>query len=258
MSLSRAAARIAARYALLDATLAEGRVFDSAISPLDVTVDVHRKPLAIVMTDDDDLPVEGRDITHGGRECEMVIVIAVTGTTEAEEGGLALTLMPSDEGLDLALDLLEHQVLTTLQHAVSPWANAFRAMTPRFDMVSSRRGGGDEGVKFAARQIILTCDLIDVPDPGVPIIDGSAWDTFLAVAEAEADTAETAAFMRSIIEGDPLNDWERARRALGLDNRGGLGFGPEIIDDSDHYTLDRVDVRVDYGEGGSFPVEPEE
>lgn len=254
MSLSRAAARIAARYALLGETLAEDRVYDSAISPLDVTVEQDRKPLAIVMTDDDGLEIEGRDMTHGERKCELVIVIAVTGAMEVDSDGVAVSLMASDAGLDLALDILEHQVLRVLQEGVSPWAGAFRAMSPRTEMLQSRRGGGDDGIKFAARQIVVSCDLIDVPDAGAPVVPGSSWDTFLTVAGAEPATQETANLMRSLIEGQPLDEWERARRALGVSDETSIGLGPVIIADSDEFVLDGLDIR---GNGSTATVEPE-
>ena len=65
MSLSRLAMRIAAARALKDATLAEARVFDSAIDPIDQTIAETRAPVLIVTTDDHEVETAGRDLTHG-------------------------------------------------------------------------------------------------------------------------------------------------------------------------------------------------
>ena len=83
MSLARLAMRIAAARALRGSTLAEGRVYDSAILPIDETIAAERQPILIVTTDDHELEVTGRDLFHGNVSCDLVIEAAIARNTSA-------------------------------------------------------------------------------------------------------------------------------------------------------------------------------
>ena len=82
MSLARLAMRIAAARALRGATLAETRVYDSAIAPIDQTIAEERQPILIVITDDHEMEVTGRDLFHGSVSCDLVIEAAIAARVE--------------------------------------------------------------------------------------------------------------------------------------------------------------------------------
>lgn len=252
MSLSRTAARMSAVRALRGATLANSLVFDSAIDPIDAALREHRAPIIIVMTDDDEIEPTGQDIQHGEQGCDLVIEIAVAGRATAEaddgEGGsITLEIPQTDAGMDLTLDILEFQVTQVLKSAVSPWARAFRAIAARATKRLSRRGVSADGTKFAARQIVLTLDLIDTPTGGAEIIAGSAWDVVLSVMDGDTETAGVADLLRAMIEGAPLADWRRAAGALGVSKEAifGIGLGQSLDPDQDPATLDEVVATED-------------
>jgi len=232
MSLARLAMRIAAARALRGATLAENRVFDSAIAPIDQTIAEERQPILIVTTDDHEMEVTGRDLFHGEISCELVIEAAIAARVELPAGDDAeamIAIPHTDEGMELALDLMEHQVMGALTRERSDWSRVWMKLVPRISRRLSRRGASvEKGVRFAARQIVLTCDLIEAPGDGASIAVGTAWADLLAVMESDADLAPIAQMLRSEIEGAPLADWRRAANMLGihLTTADAIGLGP--------------------------------
>ena len=89
MSLARLAMRIAAARALRGATLADARVYDSAIAPIDQTIAEERQPILIVTTDDHEMGVTGRDLFQGHIACDLVVEAAIAArvaSTSPETG----------------------------------------------------------------------------------------------------------------------------------------------------------------------------
>ena len=166
MSLSRLAMRVAAARALKGATLAEARVFDSAVDPIDQTIAETRQPILIVTTDDHEVEVTGRDLGHGNISCDLVIEAAIASrvelnTPDGDGGEVTIAIPHTDEGMELALDVMEHQVMAALTRERSDWSRVWMKLVPRVSRRLSRRGASvEKGVRFAARQIVLTCDLI--------------------------------------------------------------------------------------------------
>lgn len=232
MSLARLAMRIAAARALRGSTLAETRVFDSAIVPIDQTIAQERQPILIVTTDDHEMEVTGRDLFHGNVSCDLVIEAAIAARVEVsamDDGETMIAIPHTDEGMELALDIMEHQIMTALTRERSDWSRVWMKLVPRISRRLSRRGASvEKGVRFAARQIILTCDLIEAPSDGAEIGIGAAWADLLGVMASDADLAPIAAMLRSEIEGDPLADWRRAANMLGihLETADAIGLGP--------------------------------
>lgn len=251
MSLGRLGLRLATCRALRHATLAKGRVFDSAIDPLNLTVEEDRQPILIVTTDDHETDeIKGRDLIGAQTACDLVIECAigspvtVTGP-EGESGGVTLEIPHTDEGLEIALDLMEHQVIAALMRGATEWSDVWMRMVPRIARRLSRRGASaEDGVRFAARQMVLTCDLIEAPAPGVPIDPKSSWGALLAVMEEDADLASYVPVLRGEIEGAPLADWRRAAIMLGVsrDTANELGIGPILDLDDDPEQLDEAMV----------------
>jgi len=189
MSLARLAMRIAAARALRGATLAEARVYDSAIAPIDQTIAEERQPILIVITDDHEMEVTGRDLFHGNVACDLVIEAAIAARVEVGGDGepeSVITIPHTDEGMELALDLMEHQVMAALIRERTPWSRVWMKLVPRLSRRLSRRGASvEKGVRFAARQIVLTCDLIEAPTDGAAVAEGTAWADLLGVMEGD-------------------------------------------------------------------------
>ena len=255
MSLGRLAMRIAAARALRNATLAEGRVYDSAIAPIDQTIAEERQPILIVTTDDHEMEVTGRDLFHGPVSCDLVIEAAIAARVEVPGDGepeSVITIPHTDEGMELALDLMEHQVMAALIRERTPWSRVWMKLVPRLSRRLSRRGASvEKGVRFAARQIVLTCDLIEAPTDGAVVAEGTAWADLLSVMEQDTDLAPIARMLRAEIEGTPLADWRRAANMLGihLETADAIGLGPVLDLAQDPQPTVEVDVT-----GGPDPV----
>jgi len=242
MSLSRLAMRIAAARALKGATLAEARVFDSAIDPIDQTIAETRAPVLIVTTDDHEIETVGRDLMHGTTRCELVIEAAIASRVEVS-GDVSLSIPHTDEGMEIVLDLIEHQVMAALTWERTDWSRVWMKLVPRVHKRSSRRGASVEhGVRFAARQIVLSCDLIEAPTDGTSIIPGSTWEDVLTVMTEDEALSPIADLLRATIEGQPLDGWRRAANALGmhLATADAIGLGPILDLAEDPETLEEI------------------
>jgi hypothetical protein len=233
MSLTRLAMRLAAARALRDKTLAGARVFDSAVDPIDQTIAAQRQPLLVLTTDEHALEVSGRDLGSGTHRCDLVIELAIASRVEvpAEDGQggqITIAIPHTDEGMELTLDLMEHQVVSALTRDDGAWSGAWMMLVPRITRQVSRRGASAEnGVRFAARQLTLSCDLIDTPAPGAALPAAGAWSKVLTLMEADAAMAGIASLIRAEIEGTLVPEWRRAAHALGvpLEVSDGLGLG---------------------------------
>jgi len=248
MSFARLAMRIAAARALLGSTLAETRVYDSAIAPIDQTIAEERQPILIVTTDDHALDVTGRDLFQGSVSCDLVIEVAIAARVEVAGGESVITIPHTDEGMELALDLMEHQVMAALTRERSAWSRVWMKLVPRISRRLSRRGASvEKGVRFAARQIVLTCDLIEAPTDGAAVAEGTTWADVLSVMEDDADLEPIARMLRSEIEGTPLADWRRAANMLGihLETANAIGLGPVLDLSEDPQILEEVEVTAE-------------
>ena len=245
MSLARLAMRIAAARALRGATLAEARVHDSAIAPIDQTIAEERQPILIVTTDDHEMEVTGRDLFHGDVSCDLVIEAAIAARVEVVGEESVITIPHTDEGMELALDLMEHQVMAALTRERSDWSRVWMKLVPRISRRLSRRGASvEKGVRFAARQIVLTCDLIEAPTDGAAISAGTAWADLLGVMGEGTALAPLARMPRSEIEGQPLADWRRAANMLGihLEAADAIGLGPVLDFSGDPEVLEEAEI----------------
>ena len=245
MSLSRLAMRIAAARAIKGATLAGDRVFDSAVDPINEKVAGQATPIVTVTTDDEETPIEGRDLWSGERDCQLVIEAAIA-TRVVVEGTVSLTIPETDEGMELSLDLIEHQVIAALTRERTDWSRVWMKFVPRITRRLSRRGASAEnGVRFAARQLVLTCDLIDTPTDGAPIADGTAWADFLTVVAADEALQPIGAMLREVIEGQAVVDWQRMANLLGITREAAtaIGIGPGV--DGADAAAPVVEVNVD-------------
>jgi len=253
MSLTRLVMRLACVQALKGQTLAGTRVFDSAVAPLDLVVEEHRQPLIVVTTDEHEADITGRDLLRGAQTCDLVIEIAIAATASmpsSNEPGEAITIeIPhTDEGMELTLDMLEHQCVAALIRDNTPWATIWMNLVPRVTRRLSRRGASsDHGLRFAARQIVLTCDLVDTPARTADLSDSSAWGLALAAMDADANLARIANMLRAEIDGGGLADWQIIAQSLGLTDVGvrNIGLEPALDENGDPVQLDVVLIDED-------------
>lgn len=250
MSLSRLAMRIAAARAVKGATLAEDRVFDSAIDPIDMTIAENRSPILTVMTDEHEAIPTGRDLFHTDNSCDLILEAAIAARVEIE-GEVSITIPHTDEGMELVLDMMEHQVVAALTRERSPWSRVWMKLVPRVKRRLSRRGASAEnGVRFAARQIVLTCDLIEAPTDGAAIEEGSVWEDVLTVMANDTDLEPISDLLRATIEGEPVAEWKRAANMLGIHmvTANALGIGPILDEDNDPAPMAEIIVTGNINE----------
>lgn len=220
-SLVSLALRIAAVRLLTGATLAEGRVFDSAIAPLDEMIDRDPAPLIVVSTEDERAEIAGRSLIGSNSTVDLVFdVVIASHVTRAivigdgEEAQQLDTVIPAtDGGLEMSLAIMGRQIIRAMTYKAphaEGWSEVFKALVPSIKAISSKRGAGaTNGMKFSARQITVTVEPVMEPDFGRDPEDGSAFDLFLKAMEADPELADKAAVIRAEIIGEPLPAYRR-------------------------------------------------
>lgn len=238
MSLVALAARIVTVKLLTGATLAAGRVYDSALDAIDQRIAAEKVPVLIVFTDDDTRTVEGRDLTNASRQLELVIEAAVASKVTIElpvEGGETeevetVEIPHTDAGLEIILDMMGRQIMRAFMVDQGPWARLWRRIVLQPGKITVKRGAGsDKGVRFAARQMVITTETLSEPAFGREAEPGF-WQDFLAALEGDADQAlqPLAAAIRMEIEQPTLVGWRQAMADLGTnaETAGIIGLGP--------------------------------
>jgi hypothetical protein len=116
MSIIRMLTRLTAVAALRGNTWADDRVFDSDNTPLaQVLTTGTAKPYIVVYTDADNrLEFSGMELYGTRRELNLVLEIGVASKVEGETGGTQIQTPRTDEGMELALDMVENQALAAL------------------------------------------------------------------------------------------------------------------------------------------------
>jgi hypothetical protein len=214
--------RVAAARALKGRTLAGPRVFDSAVDPIDQTIAEQRQPLIVLTTDEHEVETTGRDLGSGNHQCDLVIEVAIAARVEVpasdgQGGQITIAIPHTDEGMELTLDLMEHQVVAALTRDDNEWSRIWMMLVPRVQRRLSRRGASAEnGVRFAARQLVLTCDLVDTPPIGAAPEAGTAWGDVLVAMDADPALAPIAGMLRAEIEAEAVPEWEQAAQILGI------------------------------------------
>ncbi|MDF3606557.1 hypothetical protein PE067_10635 [Paracoccus sp. DMF-8] len=177
MSITRALLRMVTVEALRGHRPAGTMVEDSSLTALDHRVTTDSAPVIVVYTDDRAGQPTGRgDALEEGTQ-ELVIEISAAGLVAMPDGDGETVVTPeTDAGLELTLDLIEAQVIRRLTASHDEFPALWKAFVPRIVAVSSRRGASeDQTTRYAARQLVLTCELLIDPPPGAPLEDGTAW-----------------------------------------------------------------------------------
>lgn len=202
----------------------------------------------MLTTDEHEADVTGRDLAGDAQRCDLVIELAIAARVEVpardgQGGQITIAIPHTDEGMELTLDMMEHQVTRALTCDDNAWSRAWMKLVPRVTRRLSRRGASSEnGVRFAARQLVLTCDLVDTPAAGADIPPGTAWGEVLVLMEVDQTLAPIAAMLREQIEGNDVPDWARTAQMLGvpLEVMDQLGVLPTLDDQGVPMALDSV------------------
>lgn len=234
MGLVALALRIATVKTLMNATLAADRVYDSAVDPIDQRISEEAAPVLVIFTEDNQRTVTGRDLRNATHALELVIEAAVASQVmiEAKEGEptfAAVEIPHTDAGLEISLDLIDRQIMRALMVDDGLWPTLWRRIALATPKIITRRGAGaDKGVRFAARQHVITVEALS--EPGFGAIAEEFWHDFLAALEADDDPnlPPIAAAVRREIEVPTLVDWRRAIADLGasISTAGAIGIGP--------------------------------
>lgn len=250
MSLVAYAIRTCLWRALLGRTLAGDRVHDSAVTELSELLDSDPRPFIIVSTDDDEGEVSGNDyLTIGERKLDVVIEIAV-GSIEnvgtAAEPNYAIRLASSDDGFETTVDFLGRQVLRVLQAGEGVFADLFRAFTPGRKRIMRRRGAGTNP-RFAARQIVLTCDPLHEPAFGEA--PEAEWADLVAAMRADPVLTIQADLLAAEIVGDALPEWEQLRARLGVTRAGlrAVGLGGYLPGEAPA-VFEQAEIAMEHGD----------
>lgn len=239
-AIARTALRIAAYEAIMGRTLARDRVHDSAIDGLDTKIDKKRTPFITITTDDDVREGKGRDTWSMPRKIDLVIEVAVFSTVKVEDDdvtpGATTTIIPqTDFGLEWTLDIIESQIERALFSQDTAWGALFFDLVLNVSEWKSRRGASaEEGLRFAARQINITLDVVEAPKPGAAIIDGP-YQAVLAAMEAQPNRAELGALLRAVLEGTDKPEWERMAEAIAISRKAAetIGIAPVDLTETD-------------------------
>lgn len=247
MSLTSLAIRACTFMALYRQTIAEDRVFESELAPIDELAKDEPKPFITISVDEatGDLERNGKSLLETVDNLTLVIELSIAGPVEVEgrdgEVTTVVTTPDSETALEWALDLLSFQIVRRL--GLDPvWGELWKGFFLKLRSVNRVRGGMAEKARFAARQIAISLQPIDDPDPtslsspdlpwpkflaalrAIPVAPDPAADPNLAGYPALADALEAA------ISADGYEPWEMVAARLGVNRETAstLGIGPMI------------------------------
>lgn len=183
MSLTVTALRVCLTRALRGRTLAGGRVLDSEMAALAAA---KQGPAIVVYSDDLELQEDATLLSNRG-DLSMAIGVMVTSLTETEEpGAYAVTIPPTDAGLELVVDLICRQILSALADPDNIWAERFKRMALSWRVTALRRGSNArEGLRLAGREIALVVRPVADPAPGAELT--AAWASLIQALDEETD-----------------------------------------------------------------------
>jgi hypothetical protein len=245
MSLARMALRISTVIALRDATMAQERVRDSALSQLDAEAVDDLAPVITVST-------EATERKRGAQmqQTSLVLELALTAKPRPDEetDEIVIGFAETDADLDLMLDLFERETLDALARPDSAAADLFRTLcggeavnSPGSDY-SSIRGVGAAGQRLAARQILLTADTLLDPVRGEPC----DWlERFLDLIEDDGEYGAVHGMLSAFLAGSGPGAAFREQARMFLDAAGAkaLGLSPLAADEAGApVTLTRIAV----------------
>ena len=223
MSIVRMLTRMCAVAALRGATWADDRVFDSDNTPLSqaLTLNAEAKPYIVVFTDADNRTgIDGTDLYGSTRELSLVLEIGVASKIKGETGDAMLNIPQTDEGMELALDMVEEQALAVLVATPQgPWSELLKGFVMNVVRISGQRGASaDRDRRWAARQLAIICDVVSDIPPGVPMPADHPIRRFSVVAKQypEAHMEHAGEICEALASRGAAPVWEQMQATLGV------------------------------------------
>jgi hypothetical protein len=229
--------RLCTIAALRDRTWAENRIFDSENAPLDQSIKREPTPYIVIYTDDDDREeIEGFDYLGANRDLAVILEFGLACALTPTEGGPDIRIPATDGSFEMALDMIERQIIHALLHdPFSPWGELWRRLAMKLTTKSSsKRGGSAEGgARWAARQLVLHVDPVADPPAGVVLPDDHPIKAFVAAARCSdiISLHGAADLVEASLATTATSSWRQAQAWLGLTEAAarGLGLGPPVI-----------------------------
>lgn len=213
MSVVRLASRLVIVMALRGRTLAGPTVADSEITPFDKKAVESVSPFVSVYSDDQVRNARGIDPARPVDRLTVTIEIGVSAKAQTDTGDEVEGLPVTDAGMELTLDAIERQILTILADDTNPWSGIWMRLYRGDPEIKSTRGAGDDGVRFAGRQIKITVEPLKEPPSGVAAT--GVWAELLALVDSAPGRERTARTLHELIEAPaPADDWFALRRDL--------------------------------------------
>jgi hypothetical protein len=235
MSVVRMLTRLCSVAALRGHTWAGDRVFDSDNTPLQQALKLNdaAKPYIVVYTDSDNRPAPvAHDVYVSRRELAIVLEIGVASKVTGDTGTERLNIPLTDEGMEIALDMVEEQAIAALfGDPQSDWTELLKHFVLTVDRVSGQRGASaDRDHRWAARQLSFVCDIVSDLPIGVPIPFDHPIRRFVDVAKAhpEAQMEHAAEICRALASRGAAPEWEQVQALLGVRRYGlrAIGLAP--------------------------------
>ena len=235
MSLLRAIIRATAVAALREQTWAQERVADSSMTPIAQAVyGGPAKPYIVVYTDRDDIsPVVAKAEMYNGqtRLLQLTLEIGVASAVRDPSGKLNMQIAATDEGMELACDITSHQALAALiGNPQSQWGDLFKQMARKVHRVLQVRGGQSaQGVKYAARRIVLVMSTIFDAEPGVVLADNHPINKFISMSHGNPylKVQDIANIIQPLLTTVNAPSWRVAQGFLGLDAEAAKMLNPD-------------------------------
>jgi hypothetical protein len=209
LSLSTLALRLCTVMALTGRTDAGARVADSQIRALDDAVEGGVAVAVYV----DEMSATGGLADFGAGEGSAQLSLEILATTRGDKDALGVPF--TDGGLELALDLVEHQVRRALLDETNLWARLWGQLVVKSGTYKFERGANKaNGVRLAGREITITLGLMADPPIGGDL--PAFWTDFLAALESAPDFAEVFDTISATVRGEDLPTWRQAQAAQAL------------------------------------------
>lgn len=239
MSLLRPVIRACAVAALRDNTWADNRVYDSDMTPLaEAIYGQTAKPYIVVYTDTDDRKAisgaaYGTEMYNG--DARMLSIVIEIGVANAVKGttpdSLVLQFAATDQGMELAVDVIETQVIAALfGDPHSKWGDIFKRMVFKIFQHPSRRGGqAQHGIRFAARRTSFIVSTIDDIPLGIVLPEGHPVLDFINLAKSDHNVGivDVANIIEGLLSDTAAPTWRQAQSYLGLNKQAVLDLVPE-------------------------------
>jgi hypothetical protein len=221
MSLVAFAIRVTTVRALQAALPASIDVVDSPQEPVTAMIGPEPHPMVAIYSGSTETKLDGRNLLGGESKVALAIQFLLPEAFDFTVApSVVIRIDTRRQGAETALDVLWRMAALALDgKTAEPWAALWRefvVLTPRVSNASYLIER--EGVRITAREVVITCDPIHEPTPGVA--PEGPWATLLTLMRADTNTdglVSLADWIEAEIRGGAdLAQEERDRIYMGL------------------------------------------